>query len=288
MAPMNQCNGRAAAALVVFGGLALAPAAAAADLEQPLNARWRGAWVVVSPAIASACDGFYSDNSIVGNRADSRARRRFDAGELARVERIGVKRARIDVFLDLAEGILEPRQEGPFTLYDERTCKVQLQVPVDAKLDPVRVEARLAELLELHETAAAAESSRSWNGRRREPYPEDYDRTLARYEAWRVEQQNAAVGERLDDAIEEAALVKERIRTDADYLDGFAAGVEKVRHHGFGDCPTLATSRLYPDSPGGSRSSTWKSGYEDGQRLAWNLELARRLRRCFVPLPPAG
>jgi hypothetical protein len=284
---MNQRIGRAAAALAVLGGLALATSARAADLEQTLNARWRGGWVVVTPAIASACDGFYSDNAVVGTRTDSRARRRFEAGELARLERIAVKRARIDVFLDLAEGVLEPRQEGPFTLYEALTCKVQLQVPVDAKADPARVEARLAELLELHDTAAAAEASRAWNGRRREPYPADYQRTLARYEAWRAEQQNAAVGERLDDAIEEAALAKERIRTDPDYLEGFAAGVEKARGRAFGDCASLAAGSFYPDSAGGSRSSTWKRGYEDGQRLAWNLELARRLRRCFVPVPPA-
>jgi hypothetical protein len=285
---MNQRIGRAATALAVLGGLALGPGLQAADLEATLNARWRGGWVVVKPAIASGCDGFYSDNAVVGERADSRARRRFERGELARVERIDVKRARIDVFLDLAEGVLEPRREGPFTLYEALTCRAQLQVPIEAKADAARAESRLAGLLELHEAAAAAESSESWNGRRREPYPEGYEQTLAQYEVWRAEQQNAAAGERLDDAIEEAALAKERIRADPDYLDGLAAGVDKVRGRSFGDCPSLIASSFYPDSGGGGKSSTWKRGYEDGQRLAWNLELARHLRRCFVPGGPGG
>lgn len=285
MRAMNQRIGRAATVLTMLGGLALGPGLRAADLETTLNARWRGGWVVVKLAIASGCDRFYSDNAVVGDRADSRARRRFERGELARVERIDVKRARIDVFLDFSEGVLEPRREGPFTLYDALTCQVQLQVPVEAKTDVARVEARLAGLLELHPNAAAAESSESWNGRRREPYPEEYEQTLAQYEVWRAEQQNAVVGERLDGAIEEAALAKERIRADPDYLDGFAAGVEKVRGRSFGDCPSLIQSSFYPDSGGGGKGSTWNRGYEDGQRLAWNLELARHLRRCFLPEP---
>ena len=152
---MNQRIGRAAAALAVLGGLALGPGLRAADLELTLNARWRGGWVVVKPAIASGCDGFYSDNAVVGERAYSRARRRFERRELARVERIDVKRARIDVFLDLAEAVLEPRREGPFTLYEAFTCRAQLQVPVEAKADAARVQARLAGLLELHPNACS-------------------------------------------------------------------------------------------------------------------------------------
>ncbi len=284
---MNQRNGWTAA-LVVAGGLAFAADLPAADLEKTLNARWRGGWVVVAPAVASGCDGYYSDNAVVGDRADSRAKRRFAPGELARVERIDVKRGRLDVFLDFAEGLLVSRQEGPFTLYEALTCQVQLQVPSAPKAEAAAVEARLAGLLELHGSAAEAAASPGWNRRRREPFPDDYEQTLARYEIWRAEQQNAAVGERLGDAIEEAALAKERIRADPDYLDGFAAGVEKARDRGFSDCASLAGSSFYLDSGGGGQSSTWQRGFEDGQRLAWNLELARQLERCIVPVPPAG
>lgn len=261
------------------------PCAWGADLEDTLNARWRGGWVIVQPALASNCDGYYNDAEVVGNRVNTKARRRFEAGELARVERVGVKRNRLDVFLDLAEGVLEPRREGPFTLYDALTCKVQLQVPVPGGIDAEKAGARLAELLELHETSREAEASDLWNGRRREAYPEDYDQTLAEYESWKAAQTNAAVQERMDKAIDEAALVKERIRSEPEYLEGFAAGIDKIRDRSFGSCDNLLSAYFSPDSPGGSRGSNWKRGYEDGQRLAYNLELIHRLRECFVPVP---
>lgn len=87
--------------------LATAPPAAAADLEASLNARWRGGWVVTRVPLFSSCDGFYNDNQVVGTRVDSRARRRFEAGEMARVERIGVKRGRVDA------SSTSPRRSSP-------------------------------------------------------------------------------------------------------------------------------------------------------------------------------
>src|SRR4029453_1930126 len=103
-----------------------------AGLEDQLNARWRGGTVVTRFALASSCDDYYNDNEVVGTRAESKARRRFTAGETARVERVGVHRGRIDVFLDLNEGVLEEIQDGPFTLYEPRTCKIPLKVPAPA------------------------------------------------------------------------------------------------------------------------------------------------------------
>jgi hypothetical protein len=256
----------------------------AVDVEASLNARFRGGWVVVRLPVFSSCDGFYNDNEVVGARIDSRARRRFEAGELARVERIGVKRGRADVFLDLAEGVLDERREGPFTLYDERTCKIQLRVPVPDRADLAAIEARFAELLELHEAAERAAASPLWNGRRREPYPEGYEQTLAAYEVWKAQQANAAVQERMDRAIEEAARITDRVSSDTEYLAGFAAGVEKVRDRGFGGCESLMSASFSPDSGKSDRGSQWRRGYEDGQRLAYDLELLRRLKDCFVPV----
>jgi hypothetical protein len=272
---------RLAVLILAAAPAVLAAARLGADPESELNARWRGGWVIVKPAIASNCDGFYNDNDVAGDRADSRARRRFQPGELARVERVELKRSRVDVYLDLAEGVLEPRQEGPFTLYDARTCKVQLRVPVRAAGEAGD---RLAALLERHGAAREAEASKTWNGRRREPFPEDYEQTLAEYRVWKAAQANAAVQARMDRAIEDAARVKERIRDDPEYLSGFAAGVEKVRDHYFGDCGSLVNDYFSPGSPSGGRGSDWKRGYEDGQRLAYSLELLDRLRGCFVPV----
>src|SRR6266480_1669405 len=90
---------------LALGALAVPFMAGGADLEDQLNARWRGQFAVVRLPIASSCDGFYNDNDVVGTRAESKARRRFAAGEAARVERVSTHRNRIDVFLDLTEGV---------------------------------------------------------------------------------------------------------------------------------------------------------------------------------------
>jgi hypothetical protein len=212
---------------------------------------------------------------------DSKARRRFEAGELARMERVGVRRGRIDVFLDLAEGVLEEIHDGPFTLYEP--CKVQLRVPVPDRWTVEQAEAWLAELLERHDSQRAAEASPAWNGRRREPFPGGYEQTLAAYEVWKATQKNAAVQARMDAAIEEASRLGERVQSDPEYLQGLAEGMEKVRDRHLGECGSLVSLSFYPES--GKGSSERKRGYEDGQRLGWNLELLRRLKECFVPVP---
>jgi hypothetical protein len=275
--------GKAVWSALALGALAIPLAARGADLEDQLNARWRGGYAVARLPIASSCDDYYNDNDVVGSRAESKARRRFAAGELTRVERLGVHRGRIDVFLDLTEGVLEEVHDGPFTLYEPRTCKIQLRVPVPDRWSGEQVEARLAELLELHGSVREAEGSSLWNQRRREPFPEGYEQTLAAYEVWKANQKNAAVQARMDAAVEEASRIVDRVHSDPEYLQGFAAGMDKVRDRPSGDCGTLVSSSFYPDS--GKGGSKWKRGYEDGQRLGWNLELLRRLKECFVPVP---
>ena len=257
-----------------------------AGLEDQLNSRWRGAYALARLPVASSCDGFYNDNDVVGDRADSKARRSFEAGELVRVERVGVHRGRIDVFLDLTEQVLDEVRDGPFTLYEPRSCRIQLRVPVSNRWTPEQVEARLGELLERHDSARAAEASEAWNGRRRAPFPEGYEQTLAAYKVWKAQQANAAVQARMESAIEEASRLGDRVRSDPEYLEGFAAGMEEVRDRYYGDCAALANASFSPDSRSG-KSADWRRGYEDGQRLGFNLELLRRLKECFVP-PPAG
>lgn len=268
-------------------GLALLLAArpAAAGLEDDLNARWRGGYVLVKFAIASDCDGFYNDNDVVGSRVDASARRRFQPGELVRVDRIGVKHDRVDVFLDLVEGVLEEHHDGPFTLFEPRTCKVQLKVPTPDPRGTSIVNDRLSQLLELHADPREAEGSPSWNGRRREPYPRNYEETLAAYNTWKARQVNAAVQAKMDETIDDASRLGERVHSDPDYLAGFAAGMDKVRDRTSGDCASLLSSYFSPSSGGGGKSSDWKRGFEDGQRLGHDLALLQRLRGCFVPVP---
>ncbi len=274
---------RSAVLLVLL--LSLPSLAAAAGVEESLNARWRGGWVDVLVPIASSCDDYYNDNDVVGMRTSSKARERFEDGETAQVERIDVKRSRIDVFLDLGEELLVERQEGPFTLYDPRRCRIQLRVPVPARSQIGAIEARLAELLELHDSRRQAEASPAWNGRRLEPFPEGYERTLGFYRTWKAEQTNLAVQERMDDARREAARISSNKRSNTEYMTGFGEGVDKGRRMYMpSDCPSLLSATFSYDSRKGS--DDWQRGYEDGQRLSWNLELLSRLGSCFVPVPP--
>ena len=267
---------------------------AAAGLEDELNSRWRGGSTVVLLPIHSSCDAFYNDNDVAGAPAAPRVTgsgpRQFDAGELAQVERIAAKRGRLDVFLDLVEPVLLARRDGPFTLYDERRCKVQLKVelPRAALRDSASASAALASSLEQH--SGGVETAASWNRRRREDYPPDYQRTLAEYETWKAQQVNAAVGAKLTRVSADAAGITDRVRRDADYLDGFGAGVEAQRNVSLGDCHAILdanfSTRGHADRGDAKDRGAWDRGWEDGQRLAWSLEVLRRLPDCFVPVPP--
>jgi hypothetical protein len=277
---------------LAFGLTLLAGAhpAAAASVEETLNGRWRGAWALTRVPLRSDCAGFYTDNELQGASVRSGGDRRFDEGELVRVERVDLKRGRIDLFLDVAEGVLRPVADGPFTLYEERSCRAQLQVPQprEALADAARAGSAVERLLELQPTRAAAEDSQSWNGRRREPYPPDYERTLAEHAAWKASQTNAAVQARIEDATGDALRMTDRVDDDPEYLQGLAAGVGEARDRYLSnDCATLLGSRFegFSESPPSGRSEEWRRGFSDGQRLVYDLELVGRLPRCFVPVP---
>ncbi len=278
----------ALAACVVVLALAVP---AAADVEDSLNAAWRGGWALTRVPVQSDCAGIYTDNDVAGTLVRSRGARRFAAGELVRVERIGVKRARLDLFLDLDEPVLEPERDGPFTLYEERRCKAQLKVELPAEVvrDAARAEAAVRGLLEVYPTPEEAQAAARWNRRQREPYPEDYERTLAEHAAWRAAETNAAVQVKIDQATEDGTRVADRIRDDPEYLQGFAAGVDKARDRSLSDdCGSLlgSTAGGFAGSTPSGHPREWQQGFEDGQRLVYSLELLRRLPRCFVAVPP--
>jgi hypothetical protein len=247
--------------------------------------------------VASDCLGLYTNNEVRTGAALSKGDRSFPAGEAARVERVAVKGGRIDVFLDLGEPVLLARSDGPFELYDEKACKVQLQIPLPpaALRGTSAADAALTKLLERHPDRAAAEGSAGWNRRRREAYPPDYDERLAEHEVWRATQVNMAVERKLAEATEEATRIADRLRRHADFLDGFAAGVEEERGDYVGDCPAmlaaaLRSSRGGAGSPPGSVTDrrVWEEGFEEGKRWVFALELLRRLPGCRVPIPPGS
>jgi hypothetical protein len=132
-----------------------------------------------------------------------------------------------------------------------------------------------------------AQMSDDWNEREVEPFPEDYEETLQRHAAWKAEQTNAAVREGIDHALSEAAEVADDIDDDDDYLAGFGAGAEKMADFGLTSCSSLlnASFTTYRKNPSSDQTRSFKDGWDDGQKLVFNVLLANGLRSCLVPVP---
>jgi len=270
----------------------------AGDLEDSLESRWRGAWVLTAVEITSDCGGFHTTNHVNGDLVQGRGRFRFEPGELAQVKDVNLKRSGLVLALNLPEPLLVSHQDGPFTLYDEARCLVDLDVELPRDLvkggDLAGIEAALRPLLRRHTTREEATRSRAWNGRRRDPYPEDYDRTLAEHAAWKAKMANAAIQARIENAAEETNRIADRISSDPDYLRGFAVGIEEARTLDLSECGALlsldfnAVGRKPPQLPaslGTDAAARARRGYQDGARLVFGLESLRLLPGCKVPVP---
>jgi hypothetical protein len=280
-------------AIIVF----LSLPAFAAKLERELKNRWLGAWVVISVESYSDCTGSFTNNRINGNLVKSKGRHAFPAGELAKVQKINAKRSRVDLHMTLAEPLLVPYQEGPFTLYKEARCELEFEVEVPR--DAVRgkdvdiVEDLLRMVLERHASEEQAMMSELWNEREIEPYPDDYDRTLAELAIWRAQSANVEVQAQLDRAYEAIDSLTDRLTGDPLYLAGFAEGVEQARSHELSGCPEMLSIDLdnppyhtpaVAEPPDGEQARSDR-GLMDGRLLVYALELLRRLPGCFVPVP---
>jgi hypothetical protein len=284
--------GRRLPLAVAMMGLSLPGFGAHAD-ETDLRNRWHGAWGVTRVEASSDCGGAYTNNEVRGRLVSGKGSFRFDVGELASVYKVNLKRKRVEVLISLAEPLLVPRQDGPFLLYDELGCKIELKIqfPPGVKAgDTESIHALILGALERHETLAGAEASELWNRRERDPYPPDYDRTLAEYQVWKVGQVNAAVQARIVESLERAGRVLDRVDgDDPDYAPGFAAGVEDASDDYLtSDCDRLLdiSEGSFVDSPPSGESGKWKQGYRDGQRLVFYVELGRQLPGCFLMPPP--
>jgi hypothetical protein len=276
--------------------LALAcSAATAGDLQRELAGRWRGSWVILEVGVRSDCGGMYTNNRLNGRRVTGSGAYTFGAGELAQIEKVDLHRARLDVLLTLAEPMRTSWQDGPFTLYGQTTCRVELQAElprsVVASGDVAAVEGALSQALERHDAREEAEASRAWNVRQVEPYPRDYEETLAEHARWRAEQTNAAVRDRIGQAQAETVRVTERIESDDAYLSGFARGVERARDLAWPACEGMVRGGVegfVARVPAGEKTDAQRRqdrGFEDGQRLVVSLELGRRLPVCIVSAP---
>jgi hypothetical protein len=255
--------------------------------EAEVNARWQGAWVVTRGAVRSDCGGRYTNNELRGDLVVGDGRFSLPPGELGQVAKVNVNRRRVELLVDLTEAVLAERVEGPFTLYDEAACRVELRLDRPEGGDEV-IERALAAVVERHASVDAARESGLWNERRREDYPPDYEATLAEHAVWRAQQVNGEVQARLDEAIEETASLARGIDDEAEYLAGLAAGIDHGRKEYYDrDCAGLLSKSAYAvvDRPPSGQSGDWEEGYADGQRLLYFAEMAKRLRGCFVPPP---
>jgi hypothetical protein len=261
-----------------------------ADLQDDVNARWRGAWVIVSGEIYSNCNGTTTDNLINGDLVSGNGRFAFEPGELARITRVDVRRRRVDVFLEISEGVLFEYQEGPFTLYREAACPLELLFDYgDARtrdLGVTGIEAQFNRWFERHARLEDAESSASWNGRVRDEYPEDYELTLAAHEEWKIEQHNLLVKEKIEHSTEQTRYLLARVNTDSQFGAGLGYGIAAMREDLSDDCGRLVASepatfaRAY-EAP----NPDWGNGFKTGQELAYHIEVARRLNGCYIGPP---
>ena len=299
---------RVRAAAFVAGLLAVAAGgpggrpALAGETQDAVGSRWRGAWVVTTADSYSDCAGLYSTNRVSGRLVSGRGRVRFKPGELARVESVDLKRNRVDLRMTLVEPVLASRQDGPFTLYDEATCRVEFDVEVARDLVKERdldgLDQVMRVVVERYDAEPEARASKRYNGRAREPYPADYDRTVRAHARWRAEQGNAQVQARIDALVDETSRSSDRIADEPDYLAGFGKGVTAGRASRVGSCAQLMAvgaqpARTYggqapvalPAARGGEAQSRFASGYADGMRLSQELDAIRRLPGCFVTVP---
>ena len=282
-----------AAALVGTAISAAAPAAGAARPEDELRAAWVGRWVVLRTAAFSNCDERYTNNRLRRPQPSSKGVHRFEPGELGRVDNLHLRRARIDLLVSLAESLRVELRDGPFQLYEQLECRVELEVPAPrAAVRQGAVEqlgALIRGVLERHDSRAAAAESALGNRRRVEPFPEDHEERLAAYHAWKEEQLYLALRNRLTEALDRAGALVSRADRSTAYAQGMVLGArdfgqDQLFSTACAELPAARFSprwRQAPDDLDDSDARDWKDGFEDGQLLLFEISLAQRLERCL-------
>lgn len=281
--------------IVAVSIFALAPGSLEASaLEDTLEHQLRGTWAIATVEMRSDCGGFYNNNELHAGGVSAKGSHLFEPGELVHIEKINLKSTRLDLFLKLSEPILVSHFDGPFELFEERSCKVQLIIPLPRSLthghSPTPILDQVHRGLEVHPRRQEAALSPEWNHRRRAEYPADYENTLYEHARWKAQQTNAAISDRMARATHEATRIMDRISSSRGYLAGFAAGVESMRRWDEDSCSRLIDIRFSSVSKKPDQSGRdYRDGFLDGQELSFNLLLLDRLQGCFVPPPsPPG
>ncbi len=290
-APKARLVGRIS--LVAVLGWVVGSPAQAGKVEDALEAQWRGVFVLFKAESTSGCGEGYTNNPVFGGRLGGRGEHSFGIGELGQVKKVDVKRNRVDLLVDLIEPLRISFEEGPFQLYRQARCGVELQFEVPrAALKKGGVSAAdsyISKILEGHDSQGLARSSELYNARQVEPFPDGYEALQSEYEAWKVQQVKAAVRDRLASTLDAASRIGDRARSNQSYSEGFTAGLRYSGSSLIGptDCYQLIHQTLYavtqnpPSTSIDTDTVEWQAGNRDGQELSFHLDLARGLERCL-------
>ena len=284
---------RLSLSMLVLGLTLIALPADAGSFEDAVRARWRGAWILTEIETYSTCTGNYFNNDVSGQFVAARGGRKFEPGEMAKVDKLQVRRKKVELMVSIAGRTLLPRQDGPFTLYDQRRCRIELEVAIPRDLlkskNVDEVNRLLVSVARRFATEDAALNSSDWNGRDADEYPADYEMTLARHAVWRAEEINRSIDEQLDRSLLLANELAREVEQDPVYLAGFAEGAQAMRDWRERDCGRLMGSTAVSfrlRAPEEYREdSTWCAGYHDGQALIYSLAVLSRLPACYVEVP---
>jgi hypothetical protein len=266
---------------IVSGAFAaiVTTSAAHADVEAGLRGELVGRYALVKGALVSECTDHFTDMKVVGGRLTGGVGVRFEGGELVKIDNVSAGAlSGLDVNLTVLEPYLVSFADGPFQVYDERRCRVQLNFEVgrDVRKDLAKALAAVRAVLELYDDAGAARRA-GWNKRKVEPYPKEWEKTRKEYEAWKLTQVNEAVRAKTAFVLEEAGRVLTYMPGDDDYLVSFAAGARQ-RSDSWNDCEAMLDATFYSSGSGGKSSRGWI----DGQHVAWANHLAHALQSCYL------
>jgi hypothetical protein len=265
---------------VLFGSLLASAAPAQAAAGDELRAELVGRFGLPRAPLASDCEATPTRSKVVSGRPTGSGLRRFAAGELVRVEevRAGLLSG-LEIELEVVELALVSWRDGPFEVFDQRRCRIELEfdVPREVRKDRARALAATAAVVETFDDERAARAA-GWNGRRVEPYPEGWEETRREYEAWRVARRNEQVREKTEEVLAAADQVLRYMKNDADYLASFGAGARARTSDSWSSCEAMLSASFSASGSGGEDYAGWA----DGQKLAWATRLSRALQDCYA------
>ncbi len=265
--------------LLILAAAFVCAAAAHADVEADLRSALVGRYALAKSELVSECTEHFTDMKVVGGRLAGGTGTRFAGGELLRIDNVNVGAlAGLDVNLSLVEPYRLSFEDGPFEVFDQRRCRVQLnfEVPREVRKDVQKALAAVGAVLEVFDDAAAAKGA-GWNGRQVEPYPKEWEQTKREYDAWKLTQVNGLVRAKTEQVLDEGRRVLNYMASDDDYLWSFAAGA-RARSDSWSDCEAMLEATFYSTGSGGKSSRGWS----DGQHVAWANHLAHALQDCYV------